>query len=182
MRPFTIAVFALALLIALPPTTRAQGIANSLHELRLLVRPGETVTVVDGTGREVRGRIESLSASQIVLGTPQGPQKWGDGDLRSIRQRRGDSLGNGALIGMGVGGGLALTAGLLLVEEEDEAGWVAGATLVYAGLGAAIGLGIDALITREYVIYEPTGKPAARLRVSPLLNHDAQGVRVTLSF
>lgn len=172
---------ALALTAGLPAAAGAQGIAESLHELRLLVRPGETVTVVETSGREVTGRIETLSASQIVLSTSGGRQQWHDGDLRSIRQRRGDPLGNGALIGLGVGAGLGLAGGLAL-DDGDDAGLVASVTLVYGGLGAAIGVGVDALITRQYVIYEPSGTPRAQVRIQPLLTPRRQGVRVSLSF
>jgi hypothetical protein len=182
MRIVASARIALALLLAAPGLAGAQGIANSLHELRLLVRAGDTVTVQDTGGREVKGRIDALSASRLVLVTSSGRREWEDADLRVIRQRRGDSLGNGALIGLGVGAGLGLAGGLALQEESDEAGLVATIMLVYGGLGAAIGVGVDALVTRQYVIYERPDAARPQVRVTPLLTPRAQGLRVTLSF
>ncbi len=168
--------------IVVPSSALAQGIAESLHELRLLVRPGETVTVRDAAGREVKGRIESLSATAIVLQTPGGPQQWSDADLREIRQRRGDPLGNGALIGLGVGAAIGVAGGLALRESGESGAVVAAFAAVYGGLGAGIGVGIDALVTRQYVIYRPRGAPAITLGLAPLITPGARGLRVSLSF
>lgn len=183
LRPLFCVVIVAMCLAAGPSLASAQGIANSLHELRLLVRPGETVTIVDDSGAVVRGRITTLSPSQIVLDTGGGARAWREADVRTIRQRRGDPLGNGAVIGLGVGAGLGLTAGLLLREEVDEVGWVAMATVIYGGLGAAVGVGVDALVTRELVIFEGGGgAPRAQLRITPLLTAHARGVSVALRF
>jgi hypothetical protein len=171
-----------ATLLAWPAGAAAQGIATSLHELRLLVRPGETVTVVDTSGREVKGRIESLSAAQIVLRTPDGPRQWSDPDLRVIRQRRGDSLGNGALIGFGIGAGIGIAGGLALRESGETGAVVAAFGALYGGIGAGIGVGFDALITRTYVIYDPVGAPRPQVRVLPLVAPTRQGLVVSVSF
>lgn len=182
-RPLLYALIVAACLAAWPSAASAQGIANTLHELRLLVRPGETVTVADGTGTTVRGRIATLSPSEIVLETSGGKRAWSEGEVRTIRQRRGDPLSNGALIGLGVGAGLGLAAGLVIVDEGNEVGWVVMPTLIYGGLGAAIGVGIDALVTRELVIFEGKGgAPRTQCRITPLLTPRAQGVSVAVRF
>ncbi len=175
-------VVILAVVAGWPCTVSAQGIAESLHELRLLVRPGETVTVVDTTGREVKGRIESLSASDIVLRTSAGPRQWTDADLKTIRQRRGDSLGNGALIGFGVGAGIGIAGGLALRESGESGAVVAAFAALYGGLGAGIGVGIDALITHEYVIFDAAHARRATLHVRPVATRRQRGVQVVLSF
>ena len=141
------------------------------------------MTLTDHAGAEVRGRIATLSPSAIVLETRDGPRTWDEGDVRTIRQRRGDPLGNGALIGLGVGAGLGLAAGLVIVDEGNEVGWVVMPTLIYGGLGAAIGVGVDALVTRELVIFESKGGlPRTQLRITPLLTPRAQGVSVAFRF
>ncbi len=169
------------LLVLLPASAAAQGIAGSLHELRLLVRPGETITVIDPSGNEVKGRIESLSSSQLVLATPSGPRSWGDRDVLSIRQRRSDSLANGAWIGLGTGAAIGV-AGALAIREtgaDDAVFWVGA---FYGGIGAGIGAGIDALVRSEYVIFQRAAAPPVAVRVSPLVTAKARGVQVAVSF
>lgn len=170
-----------ALLVLLPASAFAQGIAESLHELRLLVRPGETITVIDTSGSEVKGRIESLSSSQLVLATPAGPRSWTDRDVSSVRQRRSDSLGNGAWIGLGTGAAIGVAGGLALRESGANAVvfWVGA---FYGGIGAGIGAGIDALVRSESVILQRAAAPPVAVRVSPLVTARARGVQVAVSF
>jgi hypothetical protein len=75
---------------------------------------------------------------------------------------RGDSLKNGALTGAVA---LGLWTALLAGQGSLEPGYVIYFSAINAGLGAAIGAGIDALIPGRTTIYT---KPAAqaRLRVS----------------
>ncbi len=98
--------------------------------------------------------------------------------------RRNDSLGNGALIGLGVGGGLTL--GLCLANSDsNDAGWCAAAAAIYAGIGAAIGVGIDAIPGKKIVAYSaPTaaGMPSARLSLAPFVTPRAKGVAVSFAF
>ena len=63
-----------------------------------------------------------------------------------------DGLGNGAIIGAAVGGGFALTAGLLLAGG-DEPGVVAAFTALYAAIGLGVGVGVDAVIKGHEVFY-----------------------------
>ena len=55
---------------------------------------------------------------------------------------------------------------------------------IYAGLGAAIGVGIDALMPgKKVVVYQPAGKGAgASLTLSPVLGPERQGIAATLRF
>ena len=48
-----------------------------------------------------------------------------EGEVHTIRQRRGDSLANGALWGFGVGAGFGLVGGVLAAGDEysDVSGW-----------------------------------------------------------
>ncbi len=181
MRHVLRVVFAIGLVASLQSPVLAQGIAASLHELRLLVRPGETVTVTQPDGRDVRGRIASLSGARIVLETSSGQQAWTEDDIARIRQRRADSLANGALIGLGVGAGIGLAGGLAL-RESGEDGLVFAVMAVYGGIGAGVGVGFDAIVRSEYVIFERATSPPVSLRFSPLVTAHARGVRLSLSF
>ena len=169
--------------LACAPTAVAQGIAGSFRELQLLVRAGETVTVTDVKGHDVKGRIDVLSPPMLVITDRSGRHEWTEGEVASIRQLRGDSLGNGALIGLGIGTAFGLVGGIMAAQDEynDDAAWVVFATGVYAGIGTGIGVGIDALIRRETVIYQPA-TPRTQVRLLPLLTPRRQGVLVSIGF
>ena len=57
---------------------------------------------------------------------------------------------------------------------------IAGGTL-FAGMGAAAGVGIDALMTRKQVIYRKSGRDT-RISVSPLIGRGRRGAAVALAF
>ena len=186
-------------------TAEAQdtGVARSFEELEGLVSPGDTVSVVDMTGTEVTGRVERVSEGTLVLlmdggsrwfpgtrGQPRrresGLREWAEVDIRTVRQLRGDSLKNGALIGAGIGAGLSILAVGSCVFSGAPAGCGGdGGTLVAAvalnaGLFSAIGVGIDALIKTHHVIYDGAG--SADVSLSPLVTRTRRGVLMSLSF
>jgi hypothetical protein len=168
------------MLAALASDAEAQGIANSFTELRLLVRPGDKVSVTGPTG-EVTGKLAQLSSSALKLNAHGRVLDFHEADVSAIRQRRADSLQNGALIGLCVGSGLVLA----LIASADDApldGWVLMATAAYGGIGAGIGAGVDALIVGRQVIYERAPARGARLRISPVLTARQKGVRASIRF
>ncbi|WP_291984125.1 hypothetical protein [Luteitalea sp.] len=169
-----------AVLCSSASSLSAQGVAHSFSELRLLVREGQTVTVVDTAGREVKGRITLLSADTLALGTGAG-RSWQATDVATIRQRRQDSLGNGALIGLGVGVGLVGVAVLAGGGTDGEPEWAWLAAAFYGGVGAGIGVGIDALITREYDVFRPADR-GPQVRLQPLWHPQGGGLRVAIAF
>jgi len=83
-------------------------------------------------------------------------------EVTIIRQRRGDSLANGAWWGFGVGAALAAAVLVAytacdLCDGELGPGEAAAAIGVYGAMGAGIGVGVDALIHRQQVIYRRPG-------------------------
>jgi hypothetical protein len=162
----------------------AQEVASSFDQLAVLVKPGDKITVVDVTGRETRGRIGKLSRDVLILVTSAGPRQLGEVDVATISQCRGDSLKNGAIIGAAAGTAYFATAAALLVGSDDGEVIIPTAIaggVFFAGMGAAAGVGIDALISRRQVIYQ---KPAGRSRVSvsPMFGHGRRGAAVTVKF
>lgn len=173
---------AIVLLLGGASFAHAQGIASSFDQLRLLVRPGDTITVRDGAGTDTRGRIGSLSTETLVLNVGGRTRAYRQDDVTTIRTKRSDSLSNGALWGLGVGGGLAVLATAAACNGDDDCGgWAAALALVYGGIGAGIGVGVDALITRQHVIYE-RGVGSARLGIAPLVEARRRGAGAALSF
>ncbi len=185
MNNLTVAAVVILLLWVGGTRVEAQGVASSFDQLSVLVKPGDKITVVDLAGREAEGRIGMLSRDRLTLVTPAGPRELGEVDVVQIRQRRGDSLQNGAVIGAAAGAGYGLAMLTFLASTSDgggpiPAGVVTG-MVVFTGIGAAVGAGIDALITRRQVIYRnPSGENS--FSVSPLFGHGRRGAAVTLKF
>jgi hypothetical protein len=184
MKGLTIAGAVFLLLCAGGTRVEAQGVASSFDQLGVLVNPGDKISVVDVTGGEVHGRIAKLSRDTLTLATGAGPRQFGEVDVATIRQRRDDSLVNGAIIGAVAGTAYVLTA--LAVLGDSDGGEVIvptaiAGTVLFAGMGAAAGVGIDALITRRQVIYRKPGGETS-VSVSPLLGQGRRGAALTLRF
>ena len=172
---------------AVPGTEQAAAQqASSFEQLQLLVKPGDTVVVIDMEGRSTKGKIVNLSRESLRLKSSGSIREFGQRDAVEIKQRRSDSLANGALIGVAVGGSI----GALGAIAFCDAGWcrgsgaeVAAAIGVNAGVGAAIGVGIDALVRHRQTIYRSSTQTAfSRVHVAPLIGSGRRGIALKWSF
>lgn len=169
--------------VLVPTSATAQALAGNLDQLRVLVKVGDTLSVTDGAGRETRGRVIGLSAATLELAVNEQQRTFTDNDIALIRQRRPDPLRNGALIGLGVGVGIgALCLIGAAQEEEIGGGWAAACLGIYAGLGAAVGVGMDAAIRGTRPIYARPSVPARGVDVRPLLGRGRAGVAASIAF
>jgi hypothetical protein len=170
-------------LIVLPQPAAAQE-ARSFEQLQLLVKPGDRIFVTDSNGKVTEGKVEGLSRSLLSLKTKVSTTNWAETDVTQIRQWRHDSLKNGALIGAGVGFGLSLFSAIVWCHEwGDCGGETVGAVAFYTGIGAGIGVGVDALIPAKQTIYAGAARTALRnLRVKPVVGNSRKGVALTFSF
>ena len=176
-------LFVIALL-CLTASAMAQEPVRSFDQLNTRLKPGDTIWITDAQGREVKGKIVDLAPGAVTV-KADASRTYGPADVNLIHERRPDSLKNGALIGLGVGGGLAL--GLCLAAEPIEGdGACVLAAGIYGGVGAAIGVGIDALIPgKKIVAYRapgPAGAPPARVSFAPVVTPRAKGVAVSFAF
>lgn len=172
------------LLTAMAQTAAAQGIAGSFEQLRILVKPGDTVTVTDTTGHETTGRLADLSSTTLGLLAGGTRRELSENDVRTIQQRRPDSLSNGAIIGLAIGAGAsaALIIAFAASDSGDvDAGMAALAIGAYGGIGAGIGVGVDALIRGRQVIYQRQST-GVQVGIAPWLTSQRKGVLVTLRF
>jgi hypothetical protein len=169
-----------ALLLLTISPAEAQQIAGTFDQLRVLVRPGDTLTVTDSTGQRVRGRLTELSASSLRLDVSGGLRQFQDSDVDTIEKRGADSLKNGALTGMAISGGFAVLGMAMTGVASEEPGVVVAATLLYCGIGAGIGAGIDALIEGRHVIYASSNSASTRLAIAPILSRSRKGVLLSL--
>lgn len=126
---------------------------------------GREVIVIDDSGKETSGRLLIFGPDQLTM-VVKGHNVAVDRSRVTAIFETGDSLRNGAKIGLLAGAGLG--AALVVVAtalEDDEVGgmtlFVAGGAGVMGGLmGMGIGVVIDAAISGRTLIYERPGKAA----------------------
>jgi hypothetical protein len=175
---------AAAIIVLLPARSAAQEPVKSFDQLNTRFKIGDTVWVTDAAGREVKGKIVDLAPEAVTV-KAEVPRTYGPADVSLIHERRPDSFKNGALIGLVIGGGLTLGLCMAASESEDY-GWCALGAGIYGGAGAAIGVGIDALVPgKKLVAYRAPGTPGssqARLSIAPVFAPRAKGVAVAFSF
>jgi len=176
-----LAVISLLLAFAL---AAAQEPVREFSQLDTRLKPGNKVWVTDSQGREVKGRIAAIGADALTLDAG-GSKTFSAGDVRLVMERRHDSLANGALIGLGVGG-LGMGLACLASTEAPDQGWCSLVAVVYGGISAAIGVGIDAMMPgKKLVAYRApgsTGSSPARLSIAPFVTPRAKGLAVAFSF
>jgi len=177
------ATLMLAFLVLLPQPARAQE-ARSFEQLQILVKPGDRIFVTDATGNVTVGRVAGLSKTSLSLTTKTSTKDWTESDVFKIKQWRHDSLKNGALIGTGVGLGLGIVGAAFWCSEWGDCGGEAVAGVaVYAGLGAGVGVGIDALIPSKQTVYiGGTRTTSSPIKLKPIVSKSRKGVAVAFSF
>src|SRR5687767_14202605 len=80
-----------------------------------------TVHVLDDAGAETTGRLLQLTPDALVLLVDGTERRFDAARVRRI-ERRGDSLKNGALIGLGIGTGMGLLAAGISDCPENPSG------------------------------------------------------------
>ena len=148
------------LLLTLPAASNAQELAGSFEQLRVLVKAGDTVRVIDGAGEEVRGAITGLSSASLALTSGGTRRTFLENDVAAVYQRRNDSLANGAKWGFIVGASLGVLGGIAIAREYESGGgaFIPILGVVYGSIGAGAGAGIDAMHRSEQVIFAWRGK------------------------
>ena len=184
MQPLASRVVSLVLLLVSFATPgQAQELAGSFDQLRVLVKPGDTLRITDKTGQVIRGSIAELSASSLALQVSGVRRTFLESDIASIYQRRPDSIANGAKWGFAVGAGLGVLGGIAIVREYDDGGvaLIPILGLVYGAIGAGAGAGLDAMHSSEQAIYARRGT-SSRVTLRPILTPGRKGVRASLTF
>jgi hypothetical protein len=177
----------LAMTVAIAFAAAAEAVAqqaSSFEQLQVLVKIGDTVTLIDSTGQESKGKIADLTPSSLRFLVNGVTRDLTQKDVLEIRQRRGDSLKNGATIGALVGLGLGILGAVALCTdgEYESCPAVAAASIgLYTGMGAASGVGIDALIVGDRAVYRPR-QTTARYNVKPYVTSRQRGVRLSFTF
>jgi hypothetical protein len=181
-------------LLAAPALAQVRPITTA-DELREALTPGDEVSVVLTGGNTYRGRVRQIGTDDLGLRaelppTPEQARPRLDTTIPfsaiQLLERPRDPVGDGALIGAlagaGVIGGMFIHAFSTDRNEFDEWGssYLVGG-LIYTGLGALIGAGIDGARSKPVLKYEPASGRSAKVRIAPWLGRGA-GVRMLLSF
>jgi hypothetical protein len=154
------AAVAASLIAITAAPARAQEKATTLDQLRVLVGRGDRITLTDSDGREMKGRIEGLSGSELALRVGDSERRLKESEIWTIRARKDDSLADGAWTGFALGGALGLVVGVSVFR--DEPGTIALLTGFYGGMFAGIGVGLDAMFTHDRTIYNSIGTAPAK--------------------
>lgn len=173
--------FVLLAALALPTAARAQQVADTFDQLRVVLAPGADIRVTETDGTSVKGTFDGISGHSLNL-TVQGAHVLLDQDaILRIQERQDDSVANGARNGFFVGAGFGLLGGAAIAMEGGSPVLIPIVTAVYGGIGAGIGVAIDAMITTHRTVYEARAKHAS-LAVAPVVGRTRKGVAVTVGF
>lgn len=129
-------------------------------------RPGSTFLVSLRTGDRLECAFVQLTENSLIVSTPDGVEReYSKANVERITtiEKRQDGLANGAVIGAlaaGIPAGIiALAAGASCKDCKKDA---AIGFAVVTGIGAAIGLAVDASIKDQVTLYEaPPEEPEA---------------------
>ena len=163
--------------------------SNSLFDqVPLKLRIGDTVVATDSSGHEQKGKVLDLSSKSLSLAIHGARRELDAGDIRALDLQSRDSLKNGALIGFGIGMGVTTVGVIATAASRHHSGDIAAVavlgTLIYGGIGTALGMLVDSLVEERLPVYRAAAtKPAAtKISFSPLISRDKKGIALTLRF
>jgi hypothetical protein len=156
--------------------------ARSLDQLQVLVKPGDKVFVTGNDGNVTKGKILGLTSTSLRFLSNGTTRDLREAEVFKIQQRRQDSLKNGAIIGGAVGMGLVIAA-LAWECGSCRTGEVVAGIIAYTGIGAGVGVGIDALIPSKQTIFIGGIRgPLSHTTIAPILTTSRTGIAVSFSF
>jgi hypothetical protein len=162
-----------------PAEGTRRGVASSFEQLQVFVGPGDRIKVTDVNGQSATGIVTALTPTSLSMRFDRASVDLGEADVALVRQRRDDPLANGALRGMGFALAVFASAALYC---QCPTGFLVLAGTSYAALGAGLGVGIDALVKGEQVIFQPPVARSDRISVTPILGRRVRGASIAFGF
>jgi hypothetical protein len=165
------AALILTMLVASPLAAQTSG-----ERIPDTVKKGLTVSIIDDQGRQIDGRVESVSEETIRVSLRKKSEEVRLD--RVVRIDRPDSLRNGALIGLGFG----VANAAILVGFAGQSDYIQWPAVVLASVSnivgyTLLGTGIDAMFNNRRTLYERGRRPQARL--SPVVGRGIRGGAVS---
>jgi hypothetical protein len=164
-----------------PGNSYGQEVASTLDQLRVVLAPGSEIHVLTTDGRSIDGTFDRVSGSSLAFSVHGYERILTQDDILRIRQRRDDTLANGARHGFLAGATMGFLVGAALQGEVRSAALIPVSMGLYGGIGAGIGVGIDALIRHDRTIYDATASRHT-VSVAPVVQSARKGVAVTVGF
>jgi hypothetical protein len=168
----------LAIPLLFTPAAGAQTRLTLPEELQRELTAGDEIRIIQSDGRRVSGRLIRLRDAEVDLDvidtTVPVSSRTATIPLTAVRslERPRDSLRNGTWIGAGIGAafGAAMFIHATIVDrnEMDEwAGLYAGFAAASTGIGALVGLAVDASKSKPHIIFEPVSgaRPTLDIRL-----------------
>jgi hypothetical protein len=134
--------------------------SSTFGDLALRLKVGETISVVDASGREVTGRVATLSDIAVALIVDGIRQEFASDRIERVYRRRRDPVKNGVLIGAATGAAVGFSAGRsadspACPRSGIECGQGAMIGIVGGALWGAVGGWIvDLLIRKREIVYQ----------------------------
>jgi hypothetical protein len=157
-----------------PHALRPGSPVDAFGELWTRVNAGDTIDVLDASGRRTTGTLEQISASSIALRIDGQLREISESEVRQVA-RRGNRLWTGALIGAGVGAVEGAKGSADYQGAHPLSGALFGVVPLMA-IGALIGAGIP----RHTVLYSTTS--STKVAVAPLVSAGRKGLAVSFTF
>ena len=140
-----------------------------------VLRPEMTVWITDTSGREQRGRVIKVTPELITLAADGDVRQMRASEVTRIRERQGDPVWHGAVVGAGVM--LATGLSLCRLMEPWDACDDPGPIVQMAAVGGGIGVAVDALVRGRRTVYEAPRRGTS-VRVVPI--HRGLGVSLEI--
>jgi len=144
--------------------------------LQQKLKTGDSVIVRIENGTEIKGRLQDVDGSHIVVLTKDARREIPADQVTRVQRRR-----NGILLGALIGAGAGVPFGIILggIAHNESGDW-AGPFAFPIAVGLGAGIGIDALLVRSRTVYERT--PGMRSSVSLVIGPRSTAARITLTF
>ena len=170
-------------------TARAQDPATSFAELPTRLGVGDTILVTNDAGETIKGKVERVVETMLVLRSRQQTLQLTAADVRRIERPR-VSIGKSALVGATV----AFAVGAVLASTDDCSRSSFGGcfrnpkgVIVLGGTFGLVGLGVGAvagavLSHQERVVFVRASKRSSQATIAPILTREAAGLRIQIGF
>lgn len=163
-------------------------VANSFAELQPRLKVGQTLYLTVAGGEVRKGTLDAFSAEGAQVRIAGATTQFSERDTVQIAVP--EPLWQGAVIGAASGAALGASAQLVGQAHEcffGSAGACGSRTPVAglvmgAGLGTAIGIGIDALVWKRTTVFTAAGAAHRRIVVSPTARRRSAGIQLTAVF
>jgi len=185
-RVSSLILFTLAMLM--PALARAQEPIQTSQDLRADLRIGDTIRLEGIDGKKVRGTVEDISGESLKLKTRGLSREYRVPQIKEVRRKYNDPIGNGLLKGVIIGVVSGAVIGAVISDAfcdgcgNNQAGGAAAFGLLGAGIGAAGGALGDSMTKGYKTVFTAPKTTANRLGFSPLLSGEKKGVKLAFRF